>query len=304
MRMRRPTFLFMAVLTGALTSCSSNPQEPPSHKVHGNIVEIAGDRTAITVDHDEIPGVMPAMTMPFPLASPELADGLAPGNEVELTLETGDAWRVTRVLVLAQGAPPPTPDTRAHVDQPPREVGEGEGYFQVGVGQPVPEFRLIAQNGEALALSDFAGKATVLTFIYTRCPMPDFCPLVTHKMVELQKALGTELRERTQLLLVTIDPKFDTPEVLERFGRQSGLDLGQASLLTGPIREVALLSSYFGLEFWDQKDGSINHKLRLVVIDSRGRLHAELHGTSWTTETVIGLIRQVFAESDAMPRAG
>jgi protein SCO1 len=295
MRWGRDAGLILAAV--ALWGCSGRREAGSGHEVHGKLMAIAADRSSVTVEHDEIEGLMPAMTMEFPLASGDLVDGVSPGAEVQMRLETEPSWRITALRVLATGPPPPTPDPRAKVEAPPRDPLPGEPYYQVGVGQRVPDFELIDQTGQPVGLAAQRGKAVVLTFIYTRCPMPDFCPLVTRRMVELQHALGPEMRERTRILMVTIDPKHDTPEILDQYARKSGLELGHASLLTGPIRQVALLSSYFGLEFWDQKDGTINHKVRLLVIDPQGRLHAELHGNTWTTERVLELLHQSLAES-------
>jgi protein SCO1/2 len=164
------------------------------------------------------------------------------------------------------------------------------------VGQQVPEFRLTSQDGHPLALSQLRGKVVVLSFIYTRCPLPQICPMIMRQLVRLQAALPASERQRTQIVLVTIDPEHDTPEVLAQYAARHGLKLDGATLLTGPLRQVALLSSYFGLEFYDEADGTIAHKQRLLVIDARGRLHAELKGPSWTSERVLELIRQALAE--------
>jgi protein SCO1/2 len=129
--------------------------------------------------------------------------------------------------------------------------------------------------------------------------MPEFCPLVTRRLVELQRALGPELRARTRIVAVSIDPEHDTPPILERYARDKGLSPETTALLTGPEREVALLSSYFGLEYWPEADGTIAHKVRLAVIDTRGRLHARLQGTDWTTDEILRLVRQALAEAGA-----
>jgi protein SCO1/2 len=236
------------------------------------------------------------MTMDFELAGPELAEGVLPGAQIEAELEIEPAWRITRLRVVAAGPAPPTPDPRAVVEAPAGEAGLGQPYYQVGVGQRVPDFQLIGQDGQPARLASARGQAVVLTFIYTRCPMPDFCPLVTRRMVELQAALGHELQDRTRIWMVSIDPEHDTPEVLDRYARRNGLDLSRAKLLTGPIRQVALLSSYFGLEFWNQRGGNINHKLRVAVIDAQGRLHAELRGNAWSVARVVELVRQALLE--------
>jgi protein SCO1 len=299
--MRKATAIALALTGLALCGCSGERGAPPAakdanrHSVRGTVRGVAEDRASLVVDHEEIPGLMPAMTMPFPLASAQLARGVETGDLVEMQLETGAEWSVVSLRVLRRAAAA-TADARAAVQAPPRPARAGERYFQVGVGQRVPDFTLIDHRGRPMALSSLRGKAVVLSFIYTRCPMPKLCPLVTRNLRELQHNLSPEQRARTHLLAVTMDPAYDTPEILERYGRQFGLDLDHASLLTGPVRDVALLGSFFGNEFYNEQDGTITHKTRLVVIDPRGRLHAEVWGPNWTLERALGLLRQALAE--------
>jgi protein SCO1/2 len=240
------------------------------------------------------------MTMVFALQSPQLAQGLAPGSRIEMQLQTGQSWTIVGVRSLPPEEGPTEAGGDTLVEAPPASPRPGELYFQLGVGQQVPEFRLITQGGRPLALSQLRGKVVVLSFIYTRCPLPQICPMIVRHLVRLQSALSGPERQRTHILLVTIDPKHDTPEVLQRYAVAQGLELDHATLLTGPIRQVALLSSYFGLEFYDEADGTIAHKQRLVVIDPQGRVHAELKGPSWTDERVLALIRQALAEGGAV----
>ena len=142
---------------------------------------------------------------------------------------------------------------------------------RVQAGETVPDFALIDQNGQAVRLSDFKAKAVVLTFIYTRCPIPNFCPLMSKNFAELQRRLSQEFPGKAHLLSISIDPEFDTPEVLKNYAARYNSDEQHWTFATGTREEIEFTGALFGL-IQEPAGGLINHDLRTALIGPDGRL--------------------------------
>jgi len=146
---------------------------------------------------------------------------------------------------------------------------------------PVPDFSLIDQRRQTVALSQFAGKVVVITFIYTRCPLPDFCFRMSNNFGELQKRFADRLDHDLVLLSITFDPQHDTPEILAQYGLTWHVDGSGWRLLTGPQTEIEKICHQFDMNFWPD-EGVMTHSLHTVVIDPYGRLSANLEGNEFT----------------------
>lgn len=247
----------------------------------------------LLVAHEEIPGLMPAMTMPFkmPEATGFLArfqgmrlERLRRGDVITATLvvKANESW-IEKVNVLRYEPPP---GMSAPV---PKESKEGESVVDV---------LLEDQDGKPLRISDYRGKALVLTFIYTRCPIPEFCPRMMKNFQDLENLIEADpdLREKGRLLSVSFDVEFDRPEVLQAFGSAFVKDRGAGpfarwKLATGTKENVGRLGQFFGLVFF-KEGGDFAHSLVTVVIGPDGKLVKEFSGNDWSAREAHAAMRQ------------
>ncbi|MDQ2946724.1 MAG: SCO family protein, partial [Acidobacteriota bacterium] len=213
-----------------------------------------------------IPHYMEGMVMPFTVGDPrELAD-LTPGARITFRIDGTRISRIRRESTGIDDVPAPPPDNR------------------LVVGDPVPAFALTDQNNQLVHLSDFAGRPIVLDFIYTRCPLPDVCPRLSANMARLQKRFGARLT----LLSITLDPQFDTPEVLADYARRWRADARSWHFLTGPGDQIRDVAAKFGLVYWAE-EGLITHTAVTAIIDSNGKLAALLEGSRFTSQQLLDL---------------
>jgi len=247
----------------------------------------------LTVAHEEIPGFMAAMTMPFKMPEDKSFLGRFRGMRLE-RLRRGDVITATLVVKATESwienvnvvryEPPP--------DMPipiPKEARVGEAVVDV----PLED-----QDGKPLRLSDYRGRPLTLTFIYTRCPLPEFCPRMMKNFQELEKAIEDDaaLRKSGRLLSISFDVEFDRPEVLNAFGSAFVKDRGQGpfarwKLATGTKEAIDRLGRYFGLVFF-KEDGQFAHTLVTVVIGPDGKLAKEFSGNDWPPDEALAAMRE------------
>ncbi len=276
--------LVLAALSAGLASCGSGDEANAArYELKGKVEHVDKRGSAVTIAHGAIADYMPAMTMPFKLKDESLYDELAPGDEVTATLVVaGDrSWLedVIRVRAVPDEAGAPTAARRV----------------EPGAGEQVPDFSLTNQDGKRIRVNKYRGKAVVLTFIYTRCPLPDYCPLMTERFAQIEKSLKGDgpLYGRTHLLSVTVDPDYDKPAVLRSYGQAAGAQAFEHwEFATGGREEVKQIASWFGLEYWPDKD-QIIHSLRTAIIGPDGKLVKIYHGSEWKPEDVISDLRSL-----------
>ncbi len=213
----------------------------------------------VSIRHDEIAGYMPAMTMPFRLAGAPILDDLRPGDKVRATLVVeGEESRLVDVEITEWADPAEAAANRPAV---PR----------LEPGAAVPDFALTTQAGAPLNLSDLQGNIVVLTFIYTRCPLPDFCPAMDKRFAELArrvKLLGDDAA-RVRLLSISFDPEHDTPEILAKHARAVGAQPPLWTFAVASHSELAKIAPALGLAY-GPGENEIIHTLTTAVIDPRG----------------------------------
>jgi protein SCO1/2 len=162
-------------------------------------------------------------------------------------------------------------------------------------GGSVPDEALQDETGATRRLTDWKGRAVALTFIYTRCPMPDFCQLMERRFADVQKraAADPSLRDRVHLVSISFDPDHDTPAVLKAHARAVGADPRIWTHLTGPAAAIENVASKFGVSVLrDDETEAITHNLRTAVIDPRGRLVKIYSGSDWTPEALVDDLRE------------
>ncbi len=260
-------------------------------QVQGQIRQVELVEKTIRIAHEEIPNYMPAMTMPFTVKDAGLLDGLSAGDAVqfELSVTSGDSW-ISRIEKIA-------PETAVQMTSAKTVESPEADLARVETGEMVPDFKLIDQNGQPIQLSAFRGKAVVLTFIYTRCPLPNFCPLMSSKFSELQKRLSKELPGRYQLLSVSIDPRYDQPAILKEYATHWGADERYWSFATGSEEQVAFVAKLVSLVH-ERENGLISHDLRTALIGPDGRLVHVWKSNTWTPYEVQRRINELFTGKD------
>lgn len=232
---------------------------PGTYVGRGVVRDVQAVDRQLVIQHEDIPGLMPAMTMNFDVADPALLERLAPGQEIRFEVEyTGKVYRVVSAEVLGQ------------VGSAGRSGGPAVEGPAVAERDPAPAFALVDQDGAPLALADLRGEAVVLDFIYTHCPGP--CPALTGLLHDARAALPPAARARTRFVSITLDPARDTPAVLRGWGLQRGLDLDGWSLLTGPKETVDDVLSRYGVANVGRPDGEIDHYLVTFLIDPEGNV--------------------------------
>ena len=153
-------------------------------------------------------------------------------------------------------------------------------------GDLLPDYRFTNQLGRPVSLSEFRGNAVAITFIFTRCPFPTFCPLMTSNFKSAHDLLLKTPNAPTNwhMLEITIDPEFDTPERLRGHAAMLKVDTARWSFLTGTLIDVTALSEQFGLQFTREPGGGISHNLRTVVIDATGRVQRIIPENKWNPQ--------------------
>jgi protein SCO1/2 len=240
--------------------------EVATYDVRGVLHEVRGEGRRAVIAHEEIPGYMEAMTMEFTAAEAADLAGLGRGDVLEFRLSVGErrSW-IDRVRKTGRTEIAPASDDPALPT----------------VGRLPPDVPLLDERGRALRLGDFRGRALAITFIYTRCPLPDYCPLLAARFAEVQRALGAS--EGWHLLSISIDPEHDTPERLRAYSARLGADPARWSFSTGESAEIGKLAGFFGLATV-RAGAEWNHNLRTAVLDGAGRVQRVLLGNQWTAE--------------------
>jgi protein SCO1/2 len=223
----------------------------------GVVREIVREYDQIVIAHEDIPGLMPAMTMNFDVADARLLDAVEKGQAVAFKVAyAGRHYEIVEIRVLGVGD----------------AGGDAPSLAKLAAADrsPAPPFALVDQSGTPVSLAGLRGKAVVLDFIWTKCPGP--CPVLTGILIDVQKALPPDLRARTQLVSITLDPQNDTPEVLVAYAKKRGLDLSNWSLLTGPTVDVEAVTRGYGVFSARRADGNIDHLVAIFLIDPEGRV--------------------------------
>jgi protein SCO1/2 len=270
---------WLATVLAALliASCEAgNPAEKlHRYELEGVVEDVEAEHQTALIDHDELPGVMPAMTMSFDVPDRAVLARLAPGQRIAFTLEIRDKhFRIVRAEVLEEKAAP----GRA-------------GALSAVVQDLAPEFALTDQSGAEVTLASLRGKALLIDFIYTRCPGP--CPILTGRHAQVQRELAPETRARVHFVSITVDPEHDTPELLTSYAKARGADTASWSFLTGePERVRDVLKRYGVFAQPSAIAGEVDHIVVTLLVDAEGRVVKRLFGV----EDSVADVRQALEE--------
>ena len=266
----------LAALLGATVACSREPAGR-EYQLQGQILAIEAQRNEVLIKHGDIKGFMPGMTMPFTVRDPGLLKDKAAGDLVTATLVVSDNSAHLSTL---------TKTGHAAVDLP--ATPPAPPILQPG--EPVADAAFVDQTGANTSLAALRGHRVALTFVYTRCPLPDYCPLMDRHFVAVQKRLqSTPALADVRLVTATLDPEFDTPAVLAAHAKQLGADPRLWSFVTATPEAMAAFGKQFDLyvERNPQDAIDITHNLRTVVIDADGRLVKLRTGNDWMPADVL-----------------
>lgn len=280
------TALSLALISIAIfNACTGKRAEEHRYDLKGKVVEVDRTNGKVTIDHGDIVGYMPAMQMPFPLHDADALKDIDSGDQIQATLVVTDDgyWIENPVVTKAQpGA--------AVVSQP-------GGLAEPQVGAEIPDVKLVNQDGKHFSTGQLKGRALIVTFIYTRCPMPDQCPLMSANFAQLNAELekDADLRKKAHLLSITLDPEYDMPEVLRSYGASyAGGKFDNWDFATGEQEQVRRFAEFLGL-MYKAENNQVVHSLRTALVAPDGKLYKIYRGNEWKTADLLQDLRALLA---------
>jgi protein SCO1/2 len=265
-----------------------------NYDVTGVLLQVDRQRQTISVSCKEISGYMDAMVMAFPVREKKMLEGLEPGMTIEFSLvvDTDSSYAENlRVRPFESLELDPTEARRFKLME--KSMASRSAATEVlHIGQPVPDFSLTDQSRQRVSLSQFAGKVVAITFIYTRCPRPDYCVRLSNNFGLLQRRFQSRLGQDLVLFTVVIDPAHDQPEALANYARTWKADARTWHFLTGPLPDIQKLCRKFDMAFYPD-EALLVHSFHTLVIDRKGRLAANLEGNDFTAQQLGDLVQSV-----------
>jgi protein SCO1/2 len=262
-----------------MVAAGCRPVEPiREYRLVGQILVVDRQTNRVTIRHQDIDGFMPGMTMPFPVRDVRLLEGRTPGELVEATLSVQgtEAW-ISRLTVTGK-AP----------------ILEGAPVLGLGPGDSIADAALIDQDGTAMHVADLRGHPAVLTFVYTRCPLPEYCPTIEARLGSIQQAIKDDPSlNGTRLLAITLDPAHDTAAVLAAHARERHADPAVWRFATGTADAIDAFGRQFGVAVTrtSSEPSGIEHNLRTVILTPDLRIVAVLTGSDWPASDAVAALR-------------
>lgn len=292
--------LFSVLLLTACPNTAPKTDETPGklkrYDLKGKVLSFDKKTKMASVKHEEIPGFMDPMTMSLEIRKPEWAwNELAPGAEITADLvvdnKNGKSWLEIRGIVASSLPSEPAPKVRED---------------KASEGKKIPNFTLTNQDGKPISPKTFEGKAWAITFIYSECPLPEFCILMSKNFSDLANELAenAELKDKFKLLSISFDPKRDTPEKLKSYGLgylgkdSKATDFNIWQLAVGEDKKIRRIADFFGLRYEvDEKDKTqFNHSLRTIVAAPDGKIAKVLTGNDWKKGDLLEELKKASAK--------
>lgn len=291
----RASFTIACLFALLITGCKSDSRSTAfasrgadvvgkHYTLRGNVVGVSVSRKSVTVAHENIPGYMPSMTMDFPVENSSLLVGVHPGDQVlgDLVVENNVAY-----LQSIEATHPP--------GEKITPVAKPGALHYPQVGEMAHDFQLRTQDDKPITLANYKGKPLLVDFVYTQCPLPQFCPLLNIKFAEIAHAIQQNPRAEkgAQLLSVTIDPEHDTVAVLKDFSSHfDAIKTGDWNFATGTPQQVHDFASNMGLDYWPES-GQVVHSIVVYLIDKNGKIAKIWYGNDWKTQEAIDAIHSL-----------
>jgi protein SCO1/2 len=276
----------------ASRQASATIAQGKQYPVQGKVVSTDPAHGEVTLDAAAIPGFMEAMTMPYKLRTPNILSELHPGDHITATLYVTDSDSlIDQIVITSQGQPDYRPSMFYHVP---------------AAGDAVPDFQFLNQSGKRISIGEFKGKVLLVTFIYTRCPLPDFCPRMSQNFAKIDKALAADpaLYAKTHLLSVSFDPEYDTPAVLRSYGgaytgNYTKEKFAHWDFAAPSKKDLESVDKFFDVGVTPEKDKTLTHSLSTVVIGPDGKVFKWYPTNDWTPEQVLGDIKELTTKQAA-----
>ena len=295
MNLRKLKFVSGIILCAvSLVVTASSQTKNKRYNLHGKVLAKNPATNEITVKHDDIPGFMPAMTMSFKVKNPAVVQELQPGDKIAADLvvpsDGSDYWLENVRITDQSGRQAARPTARPHM---------------LAVGEPAPDLPLTNQDGKTIRFGDFRGKALLVTFIYTRCPMPNFCPRLSSQFARVHDALKKTPDDyrKTHLLTISFDPKYDTVAVLRKYGLayldNDASGFAHWDFASTTPSDLRKLADAFGLEYFEEGN-QISHTMNIVLIAPDGTV-ARYWATEWTAAELEKALREQAAKATTAP---
>ncbi len=294
--------IFLMISIFAAAACSSKPTASPAapatsgkhYAMKGKVLSVAKEGGSATIDADNIPGFMDAMAMPYPIPDQKTLGNLSPGDDItaDVVVTEDGKYHLENIVVVkkADGAAKPSTEN-LHQPQP---------------GDQVPDFSLVNQDGKILRMDSFKGKVTLVTFIYTKCPFQDYCPLVSRNFAQIYAAARSNpaLYSKIRLLSISFDPAHDTPQVLRQYGSTFRKTTGSNpfdrwEFATASPAELEKITNFFGV-LYDPSLQEITHSLSTSVIGPQGTIYKWYGDNSWKPSDLLGDATQALAQANLL----
>jgi protein SCO1/2 len=295
MKKRKKSSLAGFTLVFLTSLLLGNCQSPPkSYVLTGRVVSKQPATGQMVIDNDNIPGFMPAMIMPYTVKDPDGMAKVQPADMVraDVIVSSKNEFWLEHVAVIGKSAARTSPDAAS--------------FPVLMIGDKIPDVPFVNQDGKTLRLNQFKGKAVLLTFVYTRCPFPDYCPLISSRFAEIQRELAKNPEEyrNTHLLSLSLDPDYDKPPILRAYGLPyldrdpKGFQHWDFGSTTSADLQKLLTS--FGIDYGRQ-DGQISHSLNTILVAPDGTVAQMWPGNEWQTSEVVSVMRQSLAVQNKRP---
>jgi len=277
------TVLFVSGCPRSETQNQNASADAKRYNLKGKVVAVDKSKKKATIAHEEIPGYMQAMTMDFPIRADWVWEDLIPGAEIsraDLVVDNDAYWLENLAIITAPNPNNPAPPVN-------------ENFAQIG--KEIPDFALTNQDGKRFTLKDYRGKALAITFIYSKCPLANYCILMSKNFSDLANQIkDSDLKDKIRLLSISFDPATDTPEKLKQYGqgylgKDAKPDFTVWQLAVTSDKEVKNITDFFGLRYEvDEKDKEqFNHSLRTAVIAPDGKVAKIFAGNEWTPNDLL-----------------
>jgi protein SCO1 len=276
-------FLSLLLIIAASSSCRRTPSNEKRYDLKGKVVAVERDKHLVTIAHEEIKGYMPSMTMPYTLQDDYYLQNLAAGDEIMATLVVDGSHTWLENVAITRESKDPSATT---------------GISEAKEDDEVPNYQLVNQDGKDIRLNNYRGKALLLTFVYTRCPLPDYCALMSTNFAKVDRELEKQpdLYQKTHLLTISIDPEYDTPKVLRSYGaayteRYQDETFSHWEFASGTKDQVKGIAQFFGLRYFADND-QIVHGLRTVIVKPDGKVAKVYRGNEWQPDEVLSELKK------------
>jgi protein SCO1 len=283
----------LSILQGCQSGSTGEDEHPTplpaasaTYQLRGIVVTSDAAKGVVTIDTEAIPGLMGAMTMPYKLAQPGVATELHPGDHITARLRISSSASVLdQIDVTAQAKPDYKPDKLYNVPAP---------------GQAVPDFKFLNQAGKTIAVDQFRGKVLLVTFIYTRCPLPDYCIRMSRNFADIQHQLAADpqLYNKTHLLSVSFDPAHDTPKVLRSYGAAYAGNgaFSHWDFAAPSSADLDAVDQFFDVGVSPGADNTLTHSLSTAIIAPSGKIFRWYPSNEWAPSAVVDDIKQAVAQ--------